>query len=68
MVLFSYEEPDNIVELEVGQVGGYLPFVDLQDATYIEVYNHVLAKQPVLLTKTVESVRYQLVAGVNFLL
>ena len=68
MVLFSYEEPDNIVELEVGQVGGYLPFVDLQDATYIEVYNHVLVKQPVLLTKTVESVRYQLVAGVNFLL
>ena len=52
----------------MGQVGGYLPFVDLQDATYIEVYNHVLAKQPVLLTKTVESVRYQLVAGVNFLL
>jgi len=68
LVLFSYEEPDNIVDLGVGQVGGYLPFIDLQDASYLEVYTHVVGKYPTLLTKTVESVRYQMVAGVNFLI
>ena len=60
--LHSYEEPDNVVALVQGQgVGGYLPFVSLDDPIYLEVYQYIIQQYPYLATKEVESVRYQIV-------
>ena len=67
LVLYSYEEPDNVVDLE-GAMGGYLPLTDLQDSSYQTVYQHVVSHFPILTHKQVESVRYQMVAGVNYLI
>ena len=34
--LYSYEEPDNVAALVQGQgLGGYIPFVNLDDPTYL---------------------------------
>lgn len=67
--LFSYEEPDNIDDLSTGfPFGGFLPLADLQDTLYLEVYQHVLGSYQMLATKTVQSVRYQLVQGTNFMI
>lgn len=66
LALFSYQDSDGIIELE-SAVGGYLPFYDLEDQTYLEVKNFAVSRFPVLEGKVVREVRYQMVAGVNFL-
>lgn len=67
--LHSYEEPDNVVALVQGQgVGGYVPFVSLDDPIYLEVYQYIIQQYPYLATKRVESVRYQIVQGTNFMI
>ena len=48
--------------------GGYFPLADLDDSLYQEVYQFVIGKYDLLLTKTVESVRYQIVQGTNFMI
>jgi hypothetical protein len=69
LALFSYQEPDNIVDLGSGSgLGGFLPLVNLQDVTYQQVYQMIVSSYPFLQTKTVESVRYQIVAGTNFMI
>lgn len=45
-----------------------MPFYYLDDQTYLEVKDFVVNKFPVLDGKVVKEVRYQMVAGVNFLL
>jgi hypothetical protein len=80
--LYSYEEPDNLLKLvnppktttttttssTTLVPGGYMPFLNLNDPNYLKVYNFLIAQYPILVNKNIVSVRYQMVAGTNFLL
>jgi len=60
--LYSYEEPDNLINL-INQPktnttapslpGGYLPFLNLNDALYLKVYRYLIAQYPILATKNI---------------
>jgi hypothetical protein len=82
--LYSYEEPDNLLKLvnppktttttttttnsTTLVPGGYMPFLNLNDPNYLKVYNFLITQYPILVNKNIISVRYQIVAGTNFLL
>ncbi len=68
LTLYSYEEPDNVVTLPVNQVGGYLPLAHLQSSSYLTAKNYLLQQYSYLQGKNLESVRYQIVAGTNYML
>lgn len=78
LALNTYQEPDNVYNLLSNNIntstttqtilGGYLAFVNLQDATYLACYQQLLNQYPFLSTKTVQEVRYQIVAGTNFMI
>jgi hypothetical protein len=69
----SYQEPDSIAAATNASAilnlpGGYLPFLTLTDPLYLSVYNYLLSKYAYLAYKNVQEVRYQLVAGTNFMI
>lgn len=68
LTLYSYEEPDNVVTLPANQVGGYLPLAHLQSSTYLTAKNYLLQQYSYLQGKNLQSVRYQIVAGTNYML
>lgn len=47
---------------------GYLPLLSLADPSYLCSYAYLLLRYPFLVYKNVEGVRYQLVAGTNFMI
>lgn len=79
--LFSYQQPDNVISLSSSNnfnspniynapvaLDSYLPFLNLQDPIYLTAYNFLLSFYPFLKYKTVYNVRYQMIAGTNFLI
>lgn len=54
--------------MATAQLGGYKLLTSLNDPLYLSVYNALIAKYPFLQHKNVQEVRYQLVAGTNFLI
>lgn len=66
--LYSYDEPDNVIPIPANQVGGYLPLPNLQDSYYVTGKNYLLQTYTFLTGKTLESVRYQIVSGTNYML
>lgn len=71
LILFSYQEPDNVVNLPSSPssvAGGYLPLLNLNDPTYLQAKQLVIQSYPFLNNKIVESVRYQVVSGINFMI
>lgn len=71
LILFSYQEPDNVVNIPANPsllAGGFLPLLNLNDPTYLQTKQFVVQSYPFLSNKIVESVRYQLVTGTNFMI
>lgn len=66
--VYSYDQPNSAVAVSTSQLGGFLPLLALTDALYLSVYSALLLKYPFLQHKNVQEVRYQLVAGTNFLI
>jgi hypothetical protein len=57
-----------MIAVATAQLGGYMLLTSLNDPLYLSVYNALIANYPFLQYKNVQEVRYQLVAGTNFLI
>lgn len=69
--LYSYQEPDSVSSNPAATLNlppGYLPLLTLTDPSYLNSYAYLLLRYPFLAYKNVEGVRYQLVAGTNFMI
>jgi hypothetical protein len=66
--VYTYNEPDALVAASTAQLGGFLPLLSLTDSLYLSVYNALLTNYPFLHHKNVQEVRYQVVAGTNYLI
>ena len=69
--LYSYQEPDSVSVNAAATMNlppGYLPLLSLTDPSYLCSYAYLLLRYPFLVYKNVEGVRYQLVAGTNFMI
>lgn len=69
--LYSYQEPDSVSTNPTATLNlppGYLPLLTLNDPSYLISYAYLLLRYPFLTYKNVEGVRYQVVAGTNFMI
>jgi hypothetical protein len=66
--VYTYNEPDTAVAASTAQLGGFLPLLTLTDPLYLSLYAAIIANYPFLQYKNVQEVRYQVVAGTNYLI